>query len=101
MPYSTGIKVKVDDTLYQNKEVEQFPTADISADRVPDLKPKNQNQIFQALVTMRVKGIEERNIGGDNRETFYTLELREMGVVDKDLEDMTAEEIEARIEEKQ
>jgi hypothetical protein len=105
MPYSTGRKVLDNDTVYQNKFKEIFPSTEVSSKRVPDLKLKQMNEMLKLEVTARVSGIDEREVGGGNRETFYILEIREMEVVDKDVEDMSSDEVQekilARIEEEQ
>lgn len=97
----TGVKKLALDSAYQNKQVEVFPETEISSKSVPDLRPKNINEIFPADVTLRVIGIAEREIGGGKKETFYRLEIRQLGVKQKNPEDMEPEEILAKIEEEQ
>jgi hypothetical protein len=101
MPYSTGTKEITNSDMFQQKIREVFPVAEISAESVPDLKVKNVNEIFPASVTVQVVGIEERDIGGGQKKLFYRLEIMDMGLEDRTPDEMSAAEIEAKIDEEQ
>lgn len=97
----TGRKEIVIDSMYQNKTREVFPTTEVSVNNVPELRVKNWNEIFLADTELRVVGIFEREKPNGDKETFYRLEIRQFGVKDKDVDEMTPEEIIKKIEEKQ
>jgi len=101
MPYDTAIQRKDADSIYANKTKNVYRETEISANRVPDLKVKNWNEIFPMEVTVRVVGIEERDVGGDKRETFYRLEIRQAGTKEKNPDEMSSDEILTKIEEEQ
>lgn len=98
---STAIKQRILDSPYQNKVEDQYPKVEISADMVRDLRIKNVNEIFTMNMVVRVIGIKERDIGGGKKHNFFELEIREAGVTEKTPDEMTPEEIVAKIEEKQ
>lgn len=98
---STGIKKVTVDTMYQNKVEEIFPIVEISAGIVKDLLAKNMNDMFPLNVIARVIGIEDRDTGGDKKEPYYKLEIREAEVGEKPVDAMTPTEVATKIEEAQ
>ena len=101
MPEYAAIKKTDDSSMYQNKVKEIFPHTRISAKRVTSLATKLHNEIFQMTMTVRVAGIEDEDTGGGEIEPIYDLEIREASVKRKVPEEMTAEEIQKKIEEEQ
>jgi len=98
---STGRKVIINDSMYQNKTEEQYPVVEVSAKSVPELKVKNHNQMFSAEVEFRVCGIHDKDLPNGDKETFYSLELRQLGMKEKSPEEMTSGEILQKVEEEQ
>ena len=96
-----GIKKIIIDTMYQNKTEDVYPMVEISAKAIKSLLRKNHNEIFPLNTIVRVIGIEDRDIGGGEKEPYYRLEIREADVADKPLKEMTPKEIAVKIEEEQ
>jgi hypothetical protein len=98
---SAGMRKIIIDTMYQNKVEDIYPTVEISAKAIKSLLRKNHNEIFPLNTVVRVVGIEDRDIGGGEKEPYYRLEIREADVAEKPVEDMTPKEIAVKIEEQQ
>jgi len=96
---SAAVKRIILDSMYQNKTEDVYPYVDVSANAIKDLLKKNHNEVFPMNVVVRVIAIEDRDTGGGKKEPYYRLELREAGVTEKQVEEMTPQEIEAKIEE--
>lgn len=98
---SAGRKIVIQDSMHANKFEEQFPTIRISAKSVSELKVRNFNEFLLADCEFRVVGIEDREQISGDKEPFYTLELRKIGMREKPAEEMTSEEILKKVEEDQ
>ena len=94
----TAVKRPVLDSAYQNKLEELFPTIEISTAQVKKLKDKQFNELFPISAVVRVTGMYEREVAPGLKEPFYTLEIRDVDVLNKDTEDMSPEEIRDKIE---
>lgn len=93
-----GVKRFITDSMYQHKEEEIFPTLEVSADSVKTLKDMKFNSLFPITATVRIIGVNEKEITPGRKETYYSLELRELGIEHTDTEDMSPEEIRDKIE---
>ena len=93
--YNVGIKKEGTQAPEAVEEV--YPKVSISSDRVKDLKDKNLNETFSAQVTFVVKGIREEEVKLDVYEDVYDLEVKEMGITDKEPEDMSSDELQDSI----
>jgi len=97
--YSTGERIIHNEPTYQQKVEMVYPKLEISSGKVKDLELKGINARFPMNIVVRVAGIEERDIGGDNKENFYLLEVEQAGVAAKATDDMTSDEVRSKIEE--
>ena len=97
---SAGRKV-TNHNMLQGKFTEIFPEVELSAKQIKGLLAKSHNEMFGMQMQVRVTGIREYESGDGSKETFYTVEIKEADVESKAQEDMTPEEILARIEEDQ
>ena len=91
---NVGKKVIINEPSVVAEKVEEFyPTVTISADRAEALKQKKFNALFPLNAVVRIVGIND-----SNGETNYTLEVREIEVLNKKTEDMSPEELREHIE---
>lgn len=95
---STAVKRHVSDADYQNKVFEDYPQFSVSADQVKQLRTKKYNALFPLNAIARIVAIEEREISAGSNETFYTLEVREIDILDKSEDELSPEELKDKIE---
>ncbi len=95
---SAGVKKILNSDMYQNKYVEEFPETELSATQIRELLSKNQNDMFDIKATVRVIGIREYERADGKKETYYRLEINSVGLDDKSPDEMTPDEILAKIE---
>jgi len=88
---SLGVKYSTDASMVQSKYAESYPTAYISSKQLPELLAKKHNEVFNMTVQVRVIGI-------NGEKPNYHLAILKAGMDDKPAEEMTPEEIMARID---
>ena len=95
---NAAVKKPVADSMFQHQEEEIFPTFEISASSVKTLKQMKFNSLFPVDAIVRIIGVNEQEVGPGRKETFYRLELREIGIKHTDDIDMSPEELKDKIE---